>query len=556
MGGCFSKKNHSTSDANGYTSAAGGIAGYQQINHDYQKPAAHHHPPPQTHHAPPPPATQKPPAAAAAAQRLEPNNILGKPFEDVKSKYSLGKELGRGQFGVTYMCTEIATGQSYACKSILKRKLASKSDKEDMKREVDIMQHLSGQHNIVEFKGAFEDRQSVHLIMEVCRGGELFDSIIAQGHYSEKAASDLCRQIVNVVQNCHFMGVMHRDLKPENFLLSSKDEKATLKATDFGLSVFIEEGKVYHDIVGSAYYVAPEVLRRSYGKEIDVWSAGVILYILLSGVPPFWAETEKGIFDAILNEEVDFDSQPWPSISNSAKDLVRKMLNKDPRRRITSAQVLEHPWIKGQASDKPIDGAVLSRMKQFMAMNKLKKLALKVIAQSLSEEEIKGLKAMFTNMDTDNSGTITFEELKTGLARLGSKLSETEVQQLMEAADVDGNGTIDYIEFITATMHRHKLERDEHLFKAFQFFDKDNSGYITMDELETAMKEYGLGEGATIKEIISEVDTDNVSYQRWENKLRGILCYDEKWNNTTSKTLLEDQIGCLIKVAEQRVLLR
>ncbi|KAL6992831.1 Calcium-dependent protein kinase 2 [Sarracenia purpurea var. burkii] len=118
---------------------------------------------------------------------------------------------------------------------------------------------------------------------------------------------------------------------------------------------------------------------------------------------------------------------------------------------------------------------------------------------------------MFTNLDTDNSGAITYEELKTGLARLGSKLSEAEVKQLMEAADVDGNGTIDYIEFITATMHRHKLERDEHLFKAFQYFDTDSSGFITMDELETAMKEYGMGDDATIREIISEVDTDNVS---------------------------------------------
>ncbi|KAL0305931.1 UNVERIFIED_CONTAM: Calcium-dependent protein kinase [Sesamum radiatum] len=376
-----------------------------------------------------------------------------------------------------------------------------------MKREVHIMQHLSGQPNIVEFKGAYEDRHSVHLVMELCGGGELFDRIIAQGHYSEKAAADLCRQIVNVVHHCHFMGVMHRDLKPENFLLSRKDEKAMLKATDFGLSVFIEEGKVFRDIVGSAYYVAPEVLRRSYGKEIDVWSAGVILYILLSGVPPFWAENEKGIFDAILKEEVDFDSQPWPSISNSAKDLVRK--NADEGSKKENYFSPKHPWIKGQASDKPIDSAVLSRMKQFRAMNKLKKLALKVIAQSLSEDEIKGLKAMFTNIDTDKSGTITYEELKSGLARLGSKLSEAEVKQLMEAADVDGNGTIDYIEFITATMHRHKLERDEHLFKAFQFFDKDSSGYITRDELESAMKEYGMGDEATIKEIISEVDTDN-----------------------------------------------
>ncbi|KAK4439338.1 Calcium-dependent protein kinase [Sesamum alatum] len=514
MGGCCSKNEPSTRDVNGYRSAGAGNTAYQQSQKPSTQytpqPERHHHPQPATQPQPPIPAPQRPaPQPQNAVQRLEHNNILGKPFEDVKSKYTIGKELGRGQFGVTYSCTEIATGQQYACKSILKRKLVSKNDKEDMKREVHIMQHLSGQPNIVEFKGAYEDRHSVHLVMELCGGGELFDRIIAQGHYSEKAAADLCRQIVNVVHHCHFMGVMHRDLKPENFLLSRKDDKGMLKATDFGLSVFIEEGKVYRDIVGSAYYVAPEVLRRSYGKEIDVWSAGVILYILLSGVPPFWAENEKGIFDAILKEEIDFDSQPWPSISNSAKDLVRKMLTKDPKRRITSGQVLEHPWIKGQASDKPIDSAVLSRMKQFRAMNKLKKLALKVIAQSLSEEEIKGLKAMFTNIDTDNSGTITYEELKSGLARLGSKLSEAEVKQLMEAADVDGNGTIDYIEFITATMHRHKLERDEHLFKAFQFFDKDSSGYITRDELETAMMEYGMGDEATIKEIISEVDTDN-----------------------------------------------
>ncbi|KAL0442932.1 UNVERIFIED_CONTAM: Calcium-dependent protein kinase [Sesamum latifolium] len=517
MGGCCSKNEPSTRDINGYRSGGAGNTGYQPSN-QYQKPSTQYTPQPERHHHPTPPTQPQPPIPAPyrpapqpqnAVQKLEHNNILGKPFEDVKSKYTIGKELGRGQFGVTYSCTEIATGQQYACKSILKRKLVSKNDKEDMKRELHIMQHLSGQPNIVEFKGAYEDRHSVHLVMELCGGGELFDRIIAQGHYSEKAAAGLCRQIVNVVHHCHFMGVMHRDLKPENFLLSRKDDKAMLKATDFGLSVFIEEGKVYRDIVGSAYYVAPEVLRRSYGKEIDVWSAGVILYILLSGVPPFWAENEKGIFDAILKEEVDFDSQPWPSISNSAKDLVRKMLTKDPKKRITSAQVLEHPWIKGQASDKPIDSAVLSRMKQFRAMNKLKKLALKVIAQSLSEEEIKGLKATFTNIDTDKSGTITYEELKSGLARLGSKLSEVEVKQLMEAADVDGNGTIDYIEFITATMHRHKLERDEHLFKAFQFFDKDSSGYITRDELETAMKEYGMGDEATIKEIISEVDTDN-----------------------------------------------
>ncbi|KAI6704517.1 hypothetical protein NL676_007479 [Syzygium grande] len=526
MGCCGSKEQSPQSGAKGHSSTT--VSGQSQA---YQQgPAVQTHkvsaqmpqPTPQQQ-----PASKPPPMSSAVAQNTD-NTILGKPFQDIKQHYTLGKELGRGQFGITYLCTEKSTGHTYACKSILKRKLVSKSDRDDMKREIQIMQHLSGQPNIVEFRGAYEDRYSVHVVMELCAGGELFDRIIAKGHYTERAAASICRAIVNVVHICHFMGVLHRDLKPENFLLASKDEGAMLKATDFGLSVFIEEGKVYRDIVGSAYYVAPEVLQRKYGKEIDIWSAGVILYILLSGVPPFWAETEKGIFNAILQGEIDFVSDPWPSISDGAKDLIRKMLTQDPEKRITAAQVLEHPWLKegGEASDKPIDSAVLSRMKQFRAMNEMKKLALKVIATNFSEEDIKGLKAMFTNMDTDNSGTITFEELKSGLARLGSRLSETEVKQLMEAADVDGNGSIDYIEFISATMHRHKLERDEHLHKAFQYFDKDGSGYITKDELEAAMKEHAIGDEANIKEIIAEVDKDN----------DGRIDYDEFCTMMRSKT--------------------
>ncbi|XP_058072446.1 calcium-dependent protein kinase 19-like [Magnolia sinica] len=457
--------------------------------------------------------------------RLMPDNILGKPFKDVKSFYTIGKELGRGQFGITYLCTEKSTGLQYACKTISKRKLMNKNDKEGIKREVQIMEHLTGNTNIVKFKGAYEDKKSVNLVMELCSGEGIFDHIIAKRHYSEQASATICRQVVNVIDVCHSKGVMHRDIRPENFLLSSKDKGDLLKATDFGLSVFIEKGKLYSDMVGSAYYVAPEVKQGSYGKEIDIWSAGVILYILLSGVPPFWAETEKGIFDAILQGDIDFEAKPWPSISNSAKDLVRKMLTHDPRKRITSVQVLQHPWIRedGEASNKPIDGAVIARMKQFRAMNKFKKLAPKVVAENLSEEEIKGLKLTFTEMDSDKSGTITYEELKAGLAQLGSKLSEAQVKQLMSAADIDGNGTIDYNEFITATMRRHRLERDDSLYKAFQYFDKDKRGFITRDELQRAMNEYGMGDQSSIEEIISEVETDNdgrINYEEFYSMMR------------------------------------
>ncbi|KAJ4767200.1 Calcium-dependent protein kinase family protein [Rhynchospora pubera] len=461
------------------------------------------------------------PATAPSPQKVAPpqtkqgpiGNVLGRTMEDVKNTYAIGKELGRGQFGITHLCTHKVTGEKYACKIIAKRKLVNKEDIEDVRREVQIMYHLAGQPNIVELKGAYEDKQSVHLVMELCAGGELFDRIIAKGHYTERAAASLLRTIVQIIHTCHSMGVMHRDLKPENFLLLSKDEDAPLKATDFGLSVFFKEGEVFKDIVGSAYYIAPEVLKRKYGPEADIWSIGVMLYILLCGVPPFWAESEHGIFNAILRGHVDFTSEPWPSISSGAKDLVRKMLNSDPKQRLTALQVLDHPWIKedGEAPDTPLDNAVLSRLKQFRAMNQFKKAALRVIAGCLSEEEIQGLKQMFKNMDTDNSGTITLDELRQGLTKQGTKLSENELLQLMEAADADGNGTIDYDEFITATMHMNRMDREEHLYTAFQYFDKDNSGYITIEEMEQALREKGLYEGHDMKEIISEIDADNVS---------------------------------------------
>ncbi|KAG5383861.1 hypothetical protein IGI04_035331 [Brassica rapa subsp. trilocularis] len=463
------------------------------------------------------------PASDLVTEREPAGTILGKPLVEFKKLYKLREELGKGGFATTYMCQEISTGRSFACKSIPKRNLTSQ---EAVKTEIEIMENLSGVSNIVQFHASYEDKNFVHIVMELCRGGELFDRIDAlvksHRYYTEKDAAVIFKSIVNAVQICHSMNVLHRDVKPENFLFSSDDEESSkLKAIDFGCSVYIKEGVELKEKVGSLYYIAPEVLREeSYGKEIDIWSAGVILYILLSGSPPFGNDDEikKGI--------IDFDSQPWPCISVGAKDLIKRMLNKNQKERISAENVLEHPWILSEAPDKPIDGVVLSRLKQFRAMNKLKKLALKVIAEGLSEEEIRSLKTMFESMDTDESGSITYEELKTGLNRLGSKLPEAEVKQLMEAADVDGNGTIDYTEFITATMHRHRLERDEHLHKAFLHFDKDNSGYITKDELEIAMKEHGMGDEACAKEIISEVDKDNderINYEEFCAMMRSAV---------------------------------
>ncbi|KAJ8465561.1 hypothetical protein OPV22_028113 [Ensete ventricosum] len=447
----------------------------------------------------PPP--QRPPRPSAVLPYKTPN---------LREHYRIGKKLGQGQFGTTYLCVDKNDGKEYACKSIPKRKLLCREDYEDVWREIQIMHHLSEHPNVVRIKGTYEDTLFVHLVMELCAGGELFDRIIQKGHYSERKATQLIKTIVGVVEACHSLGVMHRDLKPENFLFASADEDAALKATDFGLSVFYKPGDTFSDVVGSPYYVAPEILRKLYGPEADVWSAGVILYILLSGVPPFWAESEAGIFRHILQGRLDFESEPWPGISDSAKDLIRNMLNRDPKKRFTAHQVLCHPWITDDnvAPDRPLDSAVLSRLKQFSAMNKLKKMALRVIAESLSEEEIGGLKELFKMIDTDNSGTITFDELKEGLRRVGSELMESEIHALMDAADIDRSGTIDYGEFLAATVHMNKLEREENLISAFSFFDKDGSGYITIDELSQACREFGLDE-VHLDEMIKEADQDN-----------------------------------------------
>ncbi|PHT31643.1 Calcium-dependent protein kinase 1 [Capsicum baccatum] len=445
-----------------------------------------------------------------ASAGLRTDSVLQKKTGNLKEFFSIGKKLGQGQFGTTFLCTEKATGKRYACKSIAKRKLLTNDDVEDVRREVQIMHHLAGHPHVISIKGAYEDAVAVHLVMEYCAGGELFDRIIQRGHYTERKAAELTRTIVGVVEACHSLGVMHRDLKPENFLFVDQKEESLLKTIDFGLSIFFKPGDKFTDVVGSPYYVAPEVLRKRYGPEADVWSAGVIIYILLSGVPPFWAENEQGIFEQVLHGDLDFTSDPWPSISEGAKDLMRRMLIRDPRKRLTAHEVLCHPWVQidGVAPDKPLDSAVLSRMKQFSAMNKLKKMALRVIAESLSEEEIAGLKEMFRMIDTDNSGQITFEELKDGLKRFGSNLKESEIYDLMQAADVDNSGTIDYGEFIAATLHLNKIERQDHLFAAFSYFDKDGSGYITADELQHACEEFGIGD-VRMEEMIREADQDN-----------------------------------------------
>jgi len=195
-------------------------------------------------------------------------------------------------------------------------------------------------------------------------------------------------------------------------------------------------------VVGSAYYVAPEVLKRSYGPGADVWSIGVIMYILLSGQPPFWGPTESSIFNEILRFKLNLKKAPWPQISESAKDIMLKMLTFDPRGRITAAQALSHPWVKGEeALDVPLDVSVINNMKEFSSYSRFKKIAIKKLAQTLTEEEIRDLKDQFRRIDKDNSGTITHQELVESVRHMRTNsdgiqvISDGEVEGMLQGID-------------------------------------------------------------------------------------------------------------------------
>uniref|UniRef100_A0A7C8ZT16 non-specific serine/threonine protein kinase n=1 Tax=Opuntia streptacantha TaxID=393608 RepID=A0A7C8ZT16_OPUST len=434
--------------------------------------------------------------------------------KDFDQKYTIGKLLGHGQFGYTYVATDKSNGDRVAVKRIDKNKMVLPIAVEDVKREVKILQALTGHENVVQFYNAFEDENYVYIVMELCEGGELLDRILGKkdSRYSEKDAAVIVRQMLKVAAECHLHGLVHRDMKPENFLFKSPKEDSPLKATDFGLSDFINPGKKFTDIVGSAYYVAPEVLRRKSGPESDVWSIGVITYILLCGRRPFWDRTEEGIFKEVLRNKPDFRRKPWPSISDDAKDFVKKLLVKDPRARLTAAQALSHPWVRegGNASDIPIDISVLANMRQFVKYSRMKQFALRALASTLNEEELADLRDQFDAIDVDKSGTISLEEMRQALAKdVPWKLKDSRVVEILQAIDTNTDGLVDFSEFIAATLPVHQLqEHDNEKWQqlsqaAFEKFDVDRDGFITPEELRlhTGLK-------GSVEPLLEEADID------------------------------------------------
>uniref|UniRef100_UPI00398F1771 calcium/calmodulin-dependent protein kinase type IV-like n=1 Tax=Pristiophorus japonicus TaxID=55135 RepID=UPI00398F1771 len=292
--------------------------------------------------------------------------------------YAVGSELGRGATSVVYQCRQKGTEKPYAVK-MLKKTI----DKKIVRTEIGVLLRLS-HPNIIRLKEIFETPTEINLVLELVTGGELFDRIVEKGYYSEKDAADVVKQILEAVAYLHENGIVHRDLKPENLLYASPAPDALLKIADFGLSKIVDDQVTMKTVCGTPGYCAPEILRGyAYGPEVDMWSVGVITYILLCGFEPFYDERgDQYMYKRILNCDYDFVAPWWDEVSLNAKDLVRRLILLDPKNRLTTYQALQHPWVTGKAANFIHMNNAQKKLQEFNARRKLKAAVKAVVASS------------------------------------------------------------------------------------------------------------------------------------------------------------------------------
>lgn len=417
--------------------------------------------------------------------------LLHKPFSEC---YHMLRELGSGQFGKVYLAESDLTGERRAVKVISKKKSDSLRGKSKFIAEVEILARLN-HINIIRIYEMFEDDKRYYVVSELCTGGELFDFITQQGHLSEALAAEIMRQLLSAVCYCHEHHIVHRDLKPENLLLDSppvEGQSLTIKLIDFGTSCLYTEDRLSQRM-GTAYYIAPEVLEMNYNEKCDVWSCGVIMFILLSGFPPFSGGSDEEILSKVKLGKFSFAHDCWRNISNEAKSLIRRMLVMNPQQRLTAADCLSDPWIIKRAiyHSAPSQQVLLSlnQLKNFRAEQKLREAFLTFMTSRLMTKEYeKELTEAFRALDTNGDGKLSREELLEGYKQhMPLEEAEQAVNTVLARVDADHSGFIDYSEFVVASADYQLLLSQNNLEAAFSMFDKDGSGKISSAELKAML---------------------------------------------------------------------
>jgi calcium-dependent protein kinase len=426
----------------------------------------------------------------------------------IEKDYTIGEVVGSGAFATVRKVVSKTTGQLRALKIIKKQK---GQDSARMYLEVEILKKLV-HPNIMQIFEFYEDKKNFYIITEFCEGGELFDKIVEKGSFNEAEAADVMKQLLSAVNYIHQGSIVHRDLKPENILLDTKKQNI-IKIIDWGTARFYEKNKKMNRISGTPYYIAPEVLSEKYDEKCDIWSCGVIMYILLCGYPPFNAETDQEILNKIKIGKFSFPDEEWDVVSSEGKDLITHMLAYNPTDRFGASGCLTHKWFSENTSKSTVDKTFsikcLNNMKKFHAERKLQQAALTYIVNHLITKEDKNeLLELFQQFDKNGDGVLSKDEIIEGYkSYLGEFEAEKEAERIMQEVDMDQSGTIDYNEFILATLNRQKVLNKEKLEATFKMFDKDGNGKISADEIRSILGA-STSDKSALESIINEVDSN------------------------------------------------
>ena len=378
--------------------------------------------------------------------------------------------------------------------------------------------------NILKIFEFYSNEREYSLVTELCSMGELFDEIVNKGPFDEKYSAYILYQILSAVNYCHKMHIIHRDLKPENILIVDKNKEGyiTVKVCDFGTSKIFETGAVEQHVVGSSYYIAPEVLNKNYNEKCDVWSCGVIMYILLSQRPPFGGRNDKEIMENVKKGTFDLQSPPFNKLSESGIDLINKLLTIDVDKRISAEEALNHPWFKENKSkqlfnnikDKRTIKDLIKNLKSYHRTSVIQETALAYLVHHFPHiKDVVNACKLFNKFDHSGDGKITKDELYKGLSKIyQSSTLEKDVDEIFKNLDMDNNGYIGYEEFVRGAVNKEYFVKPNVLKFAFRYFDKDNSGEITFDEIEELFYESIPDKNKvheTLMAIIKEVDINN-----------------------------------------------
>ena len=429
-----------------------------------------------------------------------------------QEEYKIGKSLGSGAFGEVRKVIHRATGEARAVKIFRKDLAVSDSSQKKLMEEINVLRSLD-HPNIIRVYEFFEDNKRFYIVMEQCNGGELFEEILKRQNFGEPQAAIIVQQLLSAVAYLHDNGIIHRDLKPENILLEESRDIMNIKLIDFGTAVRVDKNKTIKGAIGTAYYIAPEVLSGTYNHRCDLWSLGVIIFILLGGYPPFDGQNDEEILEKVKKSNYSFKNQVWNNISKEAKELIQGLLAPSVSR-LTAHDALASSWIRmnlqRQQVGDDVKKAALDGLKSFQKSSKLRDAVNTFITtQCVSVADTKELRKVFKDMDKNGDGKLSREELLEYYSKeMGPEQANKEVNRIMSEVDTDNSGYVDYTEFIKATIDFKTITSAGFLKRAFDVFDKDGSGSISASELKRLLAGGNICEDNIWSEIIKNVDSN------------------------------------------------